>query len=103
MDSASGFALFPTPAGRCGIAWTARPTGVRVRAVQLPERDPVATRDRLSRRVPSAREKDPPRGIADLIAAIQDSLDGEIVDLSGAPLDYDGVPRFHRAVYEVTR
>ncbi len=98
-----GFTLFTTPVGRCGIAWAANGTYDRVQAVQLPETNPTATRARLSGRVPSAREQDPPPGIRRLIRTICDGLEGEIVDLSAVPLDYDGVPRFHRAVYEAAR
>lgn len=102
----SGFCLFATPVGRCGIAWSAAGTGPRVhavRAVQLPERDEAATRARLARRIPLPRAGDPPPDIRRLIDGIRATLDGELVDLSGVTLDYRGVPRFHRTVYEAAR
>jgi methylated-DNA-[protein]-cysteine S-methyltransferase len=45
MD-ARGFALFTTPIGRCGIAWSER----GVASCQLPERTPSAARLRLLER-----------------------------------------------------
>ncbi len=47
-----GFALFETAIGRCGIVWSAR----GIAGVQFPERDERATRNRLLRRFPAARE-----------------------------------------------
>ena len=98
-----GFAIFGTPIGRCGIAWRVDAPGPRVLAVQLPERNPAATRARLARRVPLARQQDPPTEIRRVITAIRATLDGEMIDLSATPLDYDGLPRFHAAVYEAAR
>jgi methylated-DNA-[protein]-cysteine S-methyltransferase len=94
-----GFALFGTPIGRCAIAWD----GPVVRGTRLPEPTVSATRARMAGSVPLGREQTPPADIARLIKTILASLDGELVDLSGARLDMEGVPRFHRAVYEATR
>jgi methylated-DNA-[protein]-cysteine S-methyltransferase len=94
-----GFALFDTAIGACGVAWG--PRGVI--GVQLPERDEAATRNRLARRFPEAREAATPpevQQIADNIAAL---LRGEARDLSGVALDMDGVPDFWRRVYEVAQ
>ena len=46
------FALFETAIGTCGIVWTAR----EICGVQLPEKDPAATRARVHRRYPTAVE-----------------------------------------------
>ena len=43
-----GFALFDTPIGACGIAWSER----GVAGVQLPEAHEQATRARMRRRLP---------------------------------------------------
>ncbi len=94
-----GFALFATPIGRCGIAWG--PNGVR--GVQLPERATSSTRAQIACRAPFGSELAPPPHIQLLVTAILAMLDGELVELSGATLDMDGVPAFHRAVYEATR
>jgi methylated-DNA-[protein]-cysteine S-methyltransferase len=95
----SGFALFDTAIGRCGIAWSGR----GVAGVQLPEGNERDTRGRLRRRFPDAREAPPP-------AAVQRAIDGVVALLRGEPcrldtvtLDMDGVPPFHRRVYEVAR
>jgi methylated-DNA-[protein]-cysteine S-methyltransferase len=93
------FALFETAIGWCGIAWNGR----GIAGVQLPEADEQHTRDRMLQRFPAAGEAIPPpeiRGVLDNIVAL---LDGEPSDFSDAELDMDGVPPFHRRVYEVAR
>lgn len=95
--SDTGFALFDTAVGRCGIAWG--PRGVR--AVQLPGPGDAATRARLLGLAPGAAEAAPPASVAAVIADIVALLAGERRDLSAAPLDLDGVPAFNRRVYAV--
>ena len=97
--SASGFALFETAIGACGIAWG--PRGVT--GVQLPEKNPSATRARLARRYAGTRESKPPPAVRRAIDAIAALLRGEPSDLATIALDMDGVPEFHRRVYEVAR
>ncbi len=80
----TGFALFDTAIGWCGIAWG--PRGIV--GVQLPEGSAPATRARLLRRFPDAGEA-PPRG--------------EPKALDDVPLDMEGLPEFNRRVYEVAR
>jgi methylated-DNA-[protein]-cysteine S-methyltransferase len=94
-----GFTLFDTALGRCGIAWGER----GIAAIELPGRDDAATRRRLRRSVPGATEAAPPEDVAAAIDAIARLFAGEPVDLSPVVLDMDGVPEFHRRVYEVTR
>ena len=97
--SAPAFALFPTPIGSCGIAWGAR----GLVGLQLPADDARATRARMRQRFPEASEAPPPAAVAKTIAAIGRLLRGEAVDLSDVRLDMDGVPAFHRQVYEAAR
>jgi methylated-DNA-[protein]-cysteine S-methyltransferase len=97
--SASGFALFDTPIGPCGIAWG----GAGIRGVQLPAAGPRATRARMRERFPDARETRPPAIVQATITAIGRLLRGERVDLSAVALDLDGVPAFHREVYAAAR
>jgi methylated-DNA-[protein]-cysteine S-methyltransferase len=97
--SAQGFALFDTAVGQCGVAWNAR----GIIGVQLPERRDSATRARLQRRYPDARESPPPSHILQVIADIAALLRGEARDLSSVALDMDGVPQFHQQVYQVAR
>src|SRR5438094_847670 len=97
--AAREFALFDTPIGRCGIAWG--PRGVA--GVQLPEEAEAATRTRMLQRFPAACESDPPADVQRALDAIATLLRGGAGDLSGITLDMEGVPAFHRRVYEVTR
>ena len=94
-----GFALFDTPIGRCGIAWSSQ----GVAGVQLPERSDRRTRARLLRRFPDMQEAQPPPEVERAIEGIVALLEGEPSDLSAIALDMDGVPPFHRRVYEVAR
>ena len=97
--TAQGFALFDTPIGACGIAWD----GAVVSGVQLPESRESATRTRLQRRFPDARETAPPAAVKRAIAGIRTLLRGDATDLSAIALALDGVPAFHRRVYEAAR
>ncbi len=97
-----GYALFPTPLGACGIAWSAR----GLSCVQLPEADEAATRLRMARRFPELMEITPPLFVQEAIAAVTALLEGhppEPPDLTHLPLDMEGVPPFHQRVYELAR
>ena len=93
------FALFKTAIGCCGIVWSEH----GIAGVQLPERSEAATRNRLMRRFPAAREGAPPvevrRAIDDIVAL----LGGERRDLNHVTIDIGAAPEFHRRVYEVAR
>lgn len=97
--SAQEFALFDTAVGLCGITWGAR----GIVGVQLPERHDNATRTRLQRRYPDAREMPPPSHIQQVIDDIVALLQGEPRDFSAVALDMEGVPQFHQNVYAVAR
>jgi O-6-methylguanine DNA methyltransferase len=97
--SALGFALFDTAIGRCGIAWSGR----GLAGVQLPEASERQTRARLLRRFPHAREASPPPDVQRALDGIVALLRGEAGDLSEVALDMEGIPSFHRRVYEVAR
>jgi methylated-DNA-[protein]-cysteine S-methyltransferase len=96
--SLSGFALFDTPLGRCGVAWTDHGVG----SVLLPDSD-AALRSRLARRFPKAHETAPPSDVKQAIDAMTDLLSGKAVDLSFVPLDMTGVPEFNQRVYAAAR
>ena len=96
---ARGFALFKTAIGTCGIAWGDR----GVLAVQLPERSEAATRARLARQCGDAHEVQASPDVQRAIDAIVSLLDGCSTDLSFIEIDLDGVPEFHRRVYDVAR
>jgi methylated-DNA-[protein]-cysteine S-methyltransferase len=95
----SGFALFETAIGRCGVAWTAR----GIARITLPEASEAASRRRLARDTPGAAEVDPPPAIRDAIERIVSHVGGAPAALDELALDMDGVPAFHREVYEAAR
>ena len=97
--TASGFALFDAAIGRCGIAWGER----GVAGIQLPEAGEEETRVRMLHRFPAAGEATPPPEVQDAIEDIVALLRGEASDLSTVALDMDGVPEFHRRVYDAAR
>jgi methylated-DNA-[protein]-cysteine S-methyltransferase len=97
--AAHGFCLFGTAIGRCGIAWTER----GVARVQLPEGSDRAIRARMLGSLPDAREAPPPPDVRRALEAIAALLRGDPSDLDAVALDMDGVPPFHRRVYEVAR
>jgi len=97
--TASGFALFDTAIGRCGIAWGEG----GVAGVQLPEAGEAETRVRMLHRFPAAGEAAPPPQIRQAVERIVALLGGEGGDLATVALDMDQVPAFHRRVYEVAR
>ncbi len=94
-----GYTLFETTLGRVGIAWSDR----GIVAVQLPEVTERDTRARLLERFPVTVATEPPPEIQEAIDGIVALLKGERRDLSAAPLDLEGIPPFHRRVYEVAR
>ena len=83
--STTAFALFPTPIGQCGVVWG--PRGII--GMQLPEADARATRVRLRKRFPEARESMPPPTIARVVAATV-GFTGAISFDTSRP---DGTPR----------
>jgi methylated-DNA-[protein]-cysteine S-methyltransferase len=97
--TAHSFALFDTAIGRCGVAWSDR----GIAGVQLPQADEQQTRARMLQRFPAAGEGAPPPEVQRALDRIVALFDGEPSDLSVVPLDMDGVPPFHRRVYELAR
>ena len=93
------FALFKTAIGCCGIVWSEH----GIAGVQLPERSEAATRNRLMRRFPAAREGAPPAEVRRAIDDIVALLGGEHRDLNHVRIDIGAAPKFHRRVYEVAR
>jgi methylated-DNA-[protein]-cysteine S-methyltransferase len=98
-QSALGFALFDTAIGRCSIVWNA----CGVIRTRLPDGGEHATRDRILKRYPAARETTPPDEIKRAIDDIVALLDGDPKDLGGVKVDTSGVPDFDRRVYDIAR
>jgi methylated-DNA-[protein]-cysteine S-methyltransferase len=99
MTAISGFTLFDTAIGFCGIVWGER----GIAGVQLPEADARATRLRVQRRFPSASEATPPPHVQAAHDRIVARLDGEPCDLTGIVIDDEGTPDFNRRVYAIAR
>jgi methylated-DNA-[protein]-cysteine S-methyltransferase len=96
----TGFSLFGTPIGHCGIAWNVH----GIMRVQLPETNGIAhTRARLVELFPQVTEKLPPPHVFDAVARITALLGGERDDLRDIQLDMSGIPAFRQRVYQITR
>src|SRR5262245_38549058 len=95
----SGIAFFDTAIGRCGIAWAER----GIVGVQLPESNDVATRARMLRRFPDARELKPTAEVRRAVDGIAAPLRGAPSGLAAVTLDMIRVPAFNRRVYEMAR
>lgn len=122
MAEGSGFLLFDTAIGRCGIAWSER----GLTAVALPGERDAQLREWLLKRTPGAvdhadarapapaatdgAELSPAAPLApippfaararDGIAALLAGADDDLADL---PLDDDGIAPFHARVYAAAR
>lgn len=95
----TGFALFDTALGTCGVAWRA----AGLVGVQLPEETPERTRARLEESFPDAVEHDPPGPVQQAVDGIRDHLSGLLDSLQWVPLDFEDLTEFDCAVYEITR
>jgi O-6-methylguanine DNA methyltransferase len=95
----TGIALFDSPIGRCGVAW--RSSGIV--GLLLPDGTDAQTRSLLRQRFPGASEATPPSDIGRAIDDIVALLRGEAKPLDSIALDMEGVPPFHRRVYDVAR
>jgi methylated-DNA-[protein]-cysteine S-methyltransferase len=91
--------MFDTEIGRCGIVWG--PRGIN--AVQLPMGSDEKTRARIRQRYLEIAEVPPTAEVQRAIDGIVELLDGKPNDLSDVVLDLEGIPEFHRGVYEIAR
>ena len=99
QTTTGSYTLFDTPIGRCGICWGK----AGITALQLPERNDSETQAKLLRKSPTALQVKPPKDVQKAIDQIASLLRGEKRDLSSIALDMQGVPDFHRRVYEFSR
>jgi methylated-DNA-[protein]-cysteine S-methyltransferase len=97
MDIA--YALFDTALGTAAVAWSNR--GI-VRTF-LPESNAQVTRGQLVRRLPDARETEPPVHVRRLIDDVVRLLGGDRVSLEWVPIDDAAVPELDRRVYAAAR
>ncbi|MBL7090432.1 methylated-DNA--[protein]-cysteine S-methyltransferase [Acidovorax sp.] len=97
---ASGYALFPTAIGHCGIAWQ----GAQLVGAQLPEdASELQTRARMQCRFPQLAESVMPPEVALWAARVVALLEGAHDDLCDVPLALNSVPPFQARVYELAR
>jgi methylated-DNA-[protein]-cysteine S-methyltransferase len=94
-----GYLLFTAPIGPCGLIWG--PRGVV--GVQLPAGSEESTRRRLAGRFPGAVETPPPQEVERARLGILALLERKVDQLQTITLDLDGVPEFHRRVYQAAR
>ena len=99
MMSTTGYSLFETAIGSCGIAWGA----AGITGVQLPAIPPSQTYTYLARRFPDAQNTTPPAPVQHAIDGIIALLRGEAADLSAIELDLTDVPDFQRRIYAIAR
>ncbi|MEQ8662099.1 MAG: methylated-DNA--[protein]-cysteine S-methyltransferase, partial [Gammaproteobacteria bacterium] len=97
--SNTGFTLFDTAIGPCGMAWNA----AGVTGVQLPELTPAATLARLASRFPALAEASPRGPALRARDAMRAHLDGRQRDLGAIELDFTDVTAFRRKVYSAAR
>ena len=95
----SGFALFDTAIGACGIVWAR----AGIVGLQLPEASERAGLARLARRFPGLERSVPPPAIAAAATRIAAVLAGGEDDFADLPLDMAGTGAFERGVYAETR
>lgn len=89
--SARGFALFETPVGRCGIAWSE----AGLLGTWLPEADP----QRMARRFPGLDETAMPPAVAGIVERIAGHLGGAGTNYADVALDDDAVGAWEMRVY----
>ncbi len=99
MTKADGFTLFETPIGVCAIAWG--PRGIV--GVSLPAGGEAPARARIRKRYPDAPETEAPPEVKKAIERIGALLNGKPDDLQSIKLDMDGIPDFHRKVFDMAR
>lgn len=95
----SGYQLFETAIGTCGIAWSED----GILAVQLPEERPSATANRLRTATNARKPTLPPESVQKTIRRIQLHIGGQAQDFTDVRLDMSGVPPLNRALFEAAR
>lgn len=95
----SGYTLFETQIGHCGIAWNDR----GITRMQLPEANPQATEARMCRRLPGVAARSPGAEAQQAILGIVALLRGQHADLRAILLDMAHLPVFHQQVYAIAR
>jgi methylated-DNA-[protein]-cysteine S-methyltransferase len=88
--------LFPTAFGTCGIAWN--DTGLT--GFQLPELTEALNEQHLATKARSLPATGPaPEWVQQVIARVQQHMEGKLQDFAGTSLDWSRVTDFQQAVY----
>ncbi len=100
MRSATGYLIFDTAGGPCGIAWSAG----GVLRFQLPAESAEETRGLLLRRIaPGAEASEPPDFILAAVETVRRYFAGEATDFSAVPVDLSEESGEFRTIYAATR
>jgi methylated-DNA-[protein]-cysteine S-methyltransferase len=99
MTQSIRYSLFDTPLGLMAIAWTDR----GLCGIRLPEKDERATAAAFESDGARSDPGDLPPWVRAAQRDLVEHLSGRSRDLSSIPLDLEGLPPFHRKVYEVAR
>lgn len=91
----SGFALFETPIGACGIAWSE----FGLLATRLPQTDSARAGAGLAKHFPALEEATMPSAVAGIAERIGRHLGGERADYRDVTLDENGIGEWERSVY----
>lgn len=96
------YCLFKTGFGPCGLLWSEKVC----ERLQLPEKSPMATRQRLTHDISDCEELDlrlAPGWVQGAVLSVQRLLSKGQADFSSIPIDMRPMPPFFRQVYEATR
>ncbi len=94
---------FDSSLGKCVIAWREQSQGIA--HLQLPDASVKSSVDRIAHIAQQDVEpsQSPPGFVLDAIEKVVSFLAGEDNRLNTIKIDLDGVPQFHRKVYEALR
>ncbi|WP_274426630.1 methylated-DNA--[protein]-cysteine S-methyltransferase [Chelativorans sp. YIM 93263] len=91
--------VFETAFGFCGIVWSER----GVCRFMLPVDAPAPAEEELTKRRSASSAATPSGEIAKTVAAVVRYFEGEREDFAQTPVDLDGTPPFHQAIYRAAR
>lgn len=96
--NASGYCLFDTAIGACGISWNAR----GITQLQIADKDRETTEQHIRKRS-GTEPATPPQQVSEVIALVRRYIDGERIDFSNVAVDIESVGDFRRKLYEALR
>jgi O-6-methylguanine DNA methyltransferase len=103
LEDRTGYCLFETALGLCGIAWREPGDAVAVTFFQLPEATAQIAESRIARKSGALRSDAPPAGVSRIIERVRQHLRGDLQDFRDVALDLAGTGAFARLVYETAQ